>query len=629
MDKLNNNLEEKKNINVISKENKKIPFVSVFSDLKSENINKKNNEINNNNISEMNQKSNVMKENKKIPLFNNIKNNKNIDKENNDSNKAKLITEENYIKNFKASIYLKENKNSFFGYFTFYNLKISFSPHVDNIKKFQENCIYIPESYSFSFFQIDKIKYLEKSFQIYLKDKRIFLFEYDPIINLSNILKESYEAIKQNHYYQYAIYYKNNISKQNYKVNGWKLYDIETEFYRQNLDLKEYIISKGNINYSLCPTYPKLLVIPSSFKEEYLTEVCKGREKQRFPVLTYYFNQEKTSLWRSSGSTYNFNSSYKEIDYINYITKNQKKIIIYEISSKSKKTNYENISFYDNCKIMKSDFDNIIEIRKAYKLYKLGKDEKKWLKQISLLIQYSKIISDLLYKGKQILIHCNEGYDYTSILSSIVQIILEPYYRTLRGFAVLIEKEWISFGFPFSLRNSFKNDNTKKKESSPIFILFLFIVYQFIFQFPNLFEFNEEFLLFLTEEIYTNKFGTFLFDSEKSLEEKKGKEITVSIWSEIFENKYNYYNSNYIELNDKLNPRFEIDYIDKWTNYLNFHKKIGECSFKDKTVYRYDSLLEAKKKEGNALEEIYKIIKENKIEDLLSDNSKIFLSKYE
>ena len=35
--------------------------------------------------------------------------------------------------------------------------------------------------------------------------------------------------------------------------------------------------------------------------------------------------------------------------------------------------------------------------------------------------------------------------------------------------------------------------------------------------------------------MYTNKFGTFLFDSEKSLEKNKGKEITVSIWSEIFE----------------------------------------------------------------------------------------------
>ncbi len=32
-------------------------------------------------------------ENKKIPLFENINNNGNVDKENNDSNKVKLITE--------------------------------------------------------------------------------------------------------------------------------------------------------------------------------------------------------------------------------------------------------------------------------------------------------------------------------------------------------------------------------------------------------------------------------------------------------------------------------------------------------------------------------------------------------
>ena len=102
-------------------------------------------------------------DNKKIPLCENINNNGNVDKENNDSNKVKLITEKNYLKNFKESIYLKENKNSFFGYFTFYNLKISF---LDNIKKFQENYIYIPDSYSFSFFQIDKKKSLENSFQI-------------------------------------------------------------------------------------------------------------------------------------------------------------------------------------------------------------------------------------------------------------------------------------------------------------------------------------------------------------------------------------------------------------------------------------------------------------------------------
>ena len=139
---------------------------------------------------------------------------------------------------------------------------------------------------------------------------------------------------------------------------------------------------------------------------------------------------------------------------------------------------------------------------------------------------------------------------------------------------ILIEKKWISFGFPFSLRNSFKNDNTKKKESSPIFILFLFIVYQFIFQFPNLFEFNEEFLLFLTEEIYTNKFGTFLFDSEKSLEENKGKEITVSIWSEIFED-----DEALLKKENEIEQPF-IEKIDSFTKINNIINNLELISLK-------------------------------------------------
>ena len=233
-----------------------------------------------------------------------------------------------------------------------------------------------------------------------------------------------------------------------------------------------------------------------------------------------------------------------------------------------------------------------------------------------------------MYNGQQVLIYCNEGFDYTCLLCSISQILLDPYYRTLKGFAVLIEKDWVSFGFPFSIRNGCVNDNLKRKERSPIFIQFLFVIYQFIFQFQNLFEYNEEFLLFLSEEIYTNKFGTFLFDSEKNLEENKGKEVTVSIWSEIFENKSKYYNSNYNQLNEKINPRFELNYLDKWSNYLNLHKKIGECSFNDKTFYRHESLLEMKKKEGDALQEIYKIMKEKQIEDLLSDDSQQFILKY-
>jgi len=40
------------------------------------------------------------------------------------------------------------------------------------------------------------------------------------------------------------------------------------------------------------------------------------------------------------------------------------------------------------------------------------------------------------------LVHCSDGWDRTGQVCSLTQLILDPYYRTIEGFAVLIEKDW-------------------------------------------------------------------------------------------------------------------------------------------------------------------------------------------
>lgn len=76
-----------------------------------------------------------------------------------------------------------------------------------------------------------------------------------------------------------------------------------------------------------------------------------------------------------------------------------------------------------------------------------------WIDYLFLILSGAKSMVKSMLNGVNVIVHCSDGWDRTSQLSTLTQLILDPYYRTLEGFAVLIEKEWRQFGHKFRERS--------------------------------------------------------------------------------------------------------------------------------------------------------------------------------
>jgi len=57
---------------------------------------------------------------------------------------------------------------------------------------------------------------------------------------------------------------------------------------------------------------------------------------------------------------------------------------------------------------------------------------------VFLIIEGALHVSRTLIQGKNVLVHCSDGWDRTSQLCALAEILLDPYYRTMVGFQNLI-----------------------------------------------------------------------------------------------------------------------------------------------------------------------------------------------
>ncbi|XP_043077728.1 myotubularin-related protein 1b isoform X5 [Puntigrus tetrazona] len=382
--------------------------------------------------------------------------------------------------------------------------------------------------------------------------------------------------------------------RETFPEDGWKIYDPVSEYKRQGLPNESWIISKVNSSYELCETYPALLVLPSNVTEDEMKRVAAFRAKRRFPVLSWIHPESQAAIVRCGQpqvgpSDRRCREDERYLQTILDANAQSHKLCIFDArqstvadTNKAKDGGYENESFYINVELNFLEIPNIHVMRESLRKLKevvypaidqqrwfSSVDSTHWLEYIRLLLAGAVRIADRIESGKtSVVVHCSDGWDRTAQLTSLAMLMLDAHYRSLRGFQVLLEKEWLSFGHRFTSRVGHGDGNHANSERSPLFVQFIDCVWQMTRQFPSAFEFNELFLITVLDHLYSCLFGTFLYNSEQERISKEVYSKTVSLWSYVNSQLEEFTNPLYVNYEHHvLYPVASLRHLELWVSY--------------------------------------------------------------
>ncbi|KDO19325.1 hypothetical protein SPRG_15527 [Saprolegnia parasitica CBS 223.65] len=339
--------------------------------------------------------------------------------------------------------------------------------------------------------------------------------------------------------------------------NGWDVYDADAEWARLGVD-KAALWRRTTINagYATIESYPQTLIVPAAISDDMLLEAAQFRSIGRIPALTWLHPETGASLTRSSQPKVGMSNAFSLVDEdlvaaIGDANPMRQTVHIIDcrpmssaVANRAKGYGVETPLRYKNAVVEFMNIPNIHTMRESMKkLRQLSLsltcdnlswfgdiEDTKWLHYVRVCLQATLRIVDLLHTQQtSVLVHCSHGWDRTSQLSALAQLCLDPYYRTIHGFQVLIEKDFLAFGHPFQMRLA--HGEKASSEESPIFLQFLDCVWQLQQLYPAYFEFNEGYLCLLADSIYSCRFGTFLLNNVQARDKMELSQRTASLWA--------------------------------------------------------------------------------------------------
>ncbi len=343
----------------------------------------------------------------------------------------------------------------------------------------------------------------------------------------------------------FAYHYRGD---QRVAANSWLAYNAPDEYARMGVQRSRcWVLSNLNANWDLSESYPSTLAFPRLVSSATVRDAAQFRSKGRLPTLSWLEPTTQAAILRSSQPLVGLlaatsASDNRLLEMVAMANVHSTTLHIVDARPYSNATaNRGNGGGFEDCSRMTrstaqgtkcwrttiafADIANIHVVRSSlsevHQLYRSGDGEQPggrwlsklestgWIDHLSRILCAANDVAERAGCGQSCLVHCSDGWDRTAQITSLAMLLCDPHYRTREGFALLVEKEWCSFGHKFAERlGHYQVDGTSRhtnnpvssdKERSPVFFQFLDCVFQLIRQFGDAFEFTETFLLHLHE----------------------------------------------------------------------------------------------------------------------------------
>ncbi|XP_048828822.1 LOW QUALITY PROTEIN: myotubularin-related protein 10-like [Brienomyrus brachyistius] len=362
-----------------------------------------------------------------------------------------------------------------------------------------------------------KLKFSPTELVLYCKDLRVLRFRFDeagPESSRKVCLAIAHYAQPTDARLLFGFEYVGKLYRPPAGEHGGRLHtplfacpsDWDREIKRTGAT--EWRVCSVNEGYAISPSLPEHFVVPASLADQDLKQLSCSFVGQRLPLWCWN-HLNGSALVRTAGIRDVAEQRKLEQRVCNAVTK-----------SHPKRSSAHKVHLDRSLPSIRDVRASFVRLRQLCAIGPYQESEDKWLSSvestgwldnISAFLQQSvEVVYMLEGRHMSVILQEEEDRDLSCVVSCLVQMMLDPHFRSLVGFQSLVQKEWVMGGHRFLDRcNHLKRSDG---EESPMFLLFLDCVWQLIRQHPAAFEFTEIYLAVLCDSMWIPIFSTFLFN---------------------------------------------------------------------------------------------------------------------